>query len=471
MKTYKAGLKPKDFMASMDEYYGNQDLYGYSSREFYKQDGFEDILRALQTPVNRSVEFYVAKVAVGSPTIITDNVPVVEAINQFNKWSNADALRRVVKRQLALYGDAFQRVALEGGKIFKEHLDSRYVTDFEEDGRNNLLEIRIDIPIVNEVGEARLYTEYWNKRDGYMAVYVHAQSDDTPLNELEGNLVDYLTLGQLGIDFIPIRHTKFRDVGEKWGANCVQHAIHKIDEANRTASYLDETYFGYGKPTTAVFRTETLPDGTPLPPANLNDTSLGGDDRTQYTVNTNNQIKYDTNGNPKQLRTLRQILNSLRTVYLPGMTDMKNLNTGVDFASGLAIVQSRMAELEKDLPEERYYSLPVRDVSGVALRQYLGAAIDRAKEAEDNLIADEVRLNEIGLTMGLRAGIFSGIGTFEGGAFDHNLQFEPVFDETGSEKADVFDKLADRLGVPLALKLAGYSKEIIEEYNKQTLGA
>lgn len=465
MKTYKSGLTPKQFMASMDEYYGNEDLYGYGSKEFYKQDGFEDILRALRTPVNRSVEFYVAKVAQGEPAVVSDNAQIIQPIKDFNKWSNAGSLRQVVKRQLALYGDAFQRIVIEDNKVYKEHLDTRFVTDFEEDNRGNLLELRIDIPIDSDNGNPQTYTEYWDKYDGYMVAWIHQGDDNTELSELtDSDIVSYMLLSQLGIDFIPVRHTKFKDIGEKWGANCVQHAIHKIDEANRVASYLNETYFGYGKPTTAVFRSEVLPDGTPLPPVDLDDVTSGGTNRTQYTVNSSQQVKFDAYNNPIQVRTLRQILDGLRTVYLPGMTDIKYLNTEVNFDAGLNIVTSTMEELEKDLPEERYYSLPVKDLSSIAIRQYLGAALDRASEAQSNLITDEIRLNEMALTIGNTLGIFSVAGNYDNGSFTHNLNFAPIFDNSDREKADVLSTLSPILGVELALQLAGYDASVVDKY-------
>lgn len=396
-----------------------------------------EAIKPLRTVVNRSVEFYVSRI-LPNPTVVSENEAVKQAIEQFYKWSNFKSKKQVLCRNLSLYGDLFLKVASDESKIYFENLNPRYVSEFNTDTRGYITEIRIDIPIEKD-GREMTYTEYWSKEDDYYAVWEHTRGADASLDNL-GEPIEYGSLGELGIDFVPVVYVKFKDAGDARGQGCVTHALDKIDEANRQATTLPQRLYRYGKPIYAVLANSTDSNGKFNPPPKLNNGAL------ETTMTDDPSV-----------------------MYFPGMSKMESLIPNIPYQDALNILNAQMAELEQDLPELRFYSLKDSQISGKAISQLLAGAIARAEEAKDNLIEGLERLDYMALTIGKYLGFFPRtIGSYENGDFDHSIETDPMIEEDENERATLLKTLTDS-GIPLttAMKIAGYPDGMILEVEEK----
>lgn len=406
--------------------------------QYYDNDPYDDDpsvpwteqVKSLRTVVNRSVEFYVSKVLPDTSAIkITASTPnIVDPIRRVWTWSNFAAQKNLAVRHLSLYGNLFWKVVADDEKVYFEVIEPKNVTDFKEDTRGYVTEIRLDIPIVVE-GRNKMYTEFWSKTENYFAVWVHEFGEDTPLDQL-GDPQEFSWLEELGIDFVPIVHVKARDTGDKYGKGCVEHVLGKIDEANREATRLSEMLFRFGKATMVVSANASDKNGRPMPAPRLEDADVVQGD----------------------------------ILRLPGMAGVESLVPNINYDSALHILNAMMEELENDLPELRYYSMRDTQLSGKAVRSILAAAIDRATEYRGNIIQGLVRANQIALTLGSFWGLFPGIGTYERGDYDHDIETPEMFGTSLDEKATILKELTSA-GMPLAsaMLFVGYSQEEVDE--------
>jgi hypothetical protein len=433
----------------LEAMYDNNGLYDAERRGAIVDSTFLEALKPLRTVVNRSTEFFVAKIHPTTNLVFsTDNAEIVEPINQVSRWSNFAGKKQLFLRNLALYGDLFLKVYVDNTKVYYESIHPKYVTDFEADSRGFLQWIRVDVPVtelstleidasgVDKAQRSQMtYTEYWSKT--YFAVWVHALGANAPLNTL-GDPQDMGFTMELGIDFVPFVHVKFKDTGKKYGKSCVEHAIDKIDEANREATRLTQMLFRYNKPLWGVLSNAVGADGSPLPPPKM---EVGGAEDATFTDNS--------------------------IVYLPGKTDLKSLIPAIDYDAALKILDSMMDEIEKDLPELKYYSLQEKDLSGKAIALLLGGAMDRNTEARGNFTQGMVRANQIALTMGRAIGLFpENIGMYRSGDYDHTIFVDSAFSDSLDERANTLKTLTES-GVPVqfAMKQCGFSEaEIMEAF-------
>jgi hypothetical protein len=382
-------LSPNELYERMDQYYANaESLYGDAASAGFWTNTWVEAIKPIRTCVNRSVEFFVSKIAPGDLsylTVVTENESVKEAIEQVYKWSNFGSQKQLAVRKLALYGDLFMKVANGDGKVYFEIIDPVNVTAFTEDSRGYIISIRLDFSL----NDNKTYTEYWNKTDGYFSAWTHGLGANASLESL-GTPVDYGYLSEFGIDFVPFVHIKFRDVGTKRGASCTRHCLSKIDEANRQATRMAQMLFRYNKPLWAVSANASDAQGRPLPAPKVK----SGDD---LDVKDNSIL------------------------YLPGQSTMQSLIPDIKYGDALAILQDMIAEIENDLPEIRYYSIKDSSMSGKAIKMILAGAIDRRNEAAGNFFDGIERLDQMALTIGQYAGVFKGLGMYENGDFDHAL--------------------------------------------------
>ncbi len=414
----------------------------------YKNDDAiipDDTTRRLRTVVNRSVEFYASKMLPGKEIKVTSkNQEVQTAIEQIIKDSNLANNKLAMLRNFALYGDSFIRVRGDKEKSYLEDISPFYVTDFGEDSRNFLTYMRIDIPTLDSNDNPVLYTEYWDMDAQTFEIWEGQNSRTTPIREL-GNPKEIITFPEMGIDFISIVHTKFHDNGDPRGLSCVYHALDKIYEANRVATRLHDLLFAFGEPVFVASANSTDAQGRPLPPPRVD-------------ANASNS-PVPTSG-PTISGVIGQIFG--RLISLPGMAKIESLIPDIDYSDALLILNAQMEELEKDLPELRWYALSPTDqaaASGTALRTLLGAAIDRANEARNNLLSSLSRAFEMALTIGIHNGVFpASLGTFDSGDFEHELQVDSAWGESVDEKAATMAALTNA-GVPAkaAMALAGFT--------------
>lgn len=421
-----------------------QALYDLYNNDDDIADG--DTTRRLRTVVNRSVEFYASKMLPGAEIkVISDKDEVKTSIEQVIKSSNFGNNKPAMLRGFSLYGDSFIRVRGNKEHTFLEDISPFYVTDFAEDSRGFLTFIRIDIPILDDEDHPALYTEYWDAASESYRSWVSHSSPTTKISEL-GEPTETITFAELGIDFIPIVHTKFRDNGDLRGLSCVYHALDKVYEANRVATRLHDLLFRFGKPTYVASANDKDPAGRPLPAPKINVAASG-------TASDSETTKENLFGD---------------VVYLPGMSKLDALIPNIDYSDALAILNAMMAELEVDLPELRWYSLNATSqaaLSGTALRTLLGAAIDRANEARNNFLSSLSRAMEMALTIGIFNNQFpANLGNFDSGDFEHQLVVDDSWGESTDEKAATMASLTGA-GVPAksAMKLAGFSDEQVAE--------
>ena len=149
------------------------------------------------------------------------------------------------------------------------------------------------------------------------------------------------------------------------------------------------------------------------------------------------------------------------------MAKIDSLIPDIDYSDALAILNAQMEELEKDLPELRWYALDSTSqtaMSGTALRTLLGAAIDRANEARHNFISSLSRAFEMALTIGIYNNVFpASLGQFDSGDFEHELR-KLRNGRSVDEKATTMQLLTNA-GVPAksAMLLAGFTDQQIAD--------
>lgn len=412
-------------------------LYGlYNNDEPLYAD---DTTRRLRSVVNRSVEFYASKILPGERiTVIAANgqQALVDAMEAILKMSNFQGSKPAMLRGYALYGDSFIRVRGDESKVYFEDISPFWVTDFSEDSRGFLTTLRIDIPTDDENRNPILYTEYWDKDSQTLKIWYSHASPTSPIATL-GTPTETIPFSEMGVDFIPVVHTKFRDTGDARGKSAVYHALDKIVEANRLTTELHDMLFRFNRPKWAVRPTSPLDKtGRPIVPPTM-------------TTQTEEELE-----------------DGLGEFYtLPAGSEIDPLIPQINYADALAILNAQMDELEQELPELRYYSIQDSNLSGKAIKMLLAGAVDRAEEARNNFLSSLSRMLEIGLTIGIYNGLFpASLGTYQSGSFDNTVQFDEMFGETMDERATTLKALTDAgLPLPFAMKQVGFTQDEIDE--------
>jgi hypothetical protein len=425
----------------LEAYYLNNGLYEATQQALYESGIWTPGMKSLRNPAKRVVEFHVTHIWPGNLEnglpIVSDNSRIVDPIKQVWKWSNWGAKKQLAARWFALFGDWFCKVATAADasgkvtRVFLQNIKPELVTDFEVDERGVLISIRLDIP-----GAAKkTHTEIWSKAEGYKQ-WTHQLGPSAIVSRLGAPLVSR-ALAEFGIDFVPFVHAPFMDIGETRGVNAFMLALDKIDEANRMATRLHQLIFRFNKPTLALMANGTDPSGRPLPPVNVGDAA------------TKTAVEHDDD-----------------MISLPGTSKMEYMVAQINYDAHLKAIEAQMRELEEDLPELSYYRIKDMgaNVSGRAVRTMLSQAIDRVIEARGNIEAALARADMMALTMGVNAGLFSGIGTYAAGEFEHSFAERDVIALSDFEQAETVGAL-EKATVPLdsALRRAGWTETEIEQ--------
>lgn len=444
----------------LEAYYWSNGLYDQIKQALYEKAIWTEGMKPLRNPAHRVVEFYVSKLWPGqlpdALPIQTKNQGIVDPIQQVWKWSNWGSKKQLAARWLALFGDLFIKVVTADGpggdpeRVYFQLIKPAYVTDLDSDDRGYLQFIRFDIPQVERgqdgSANAVVYTEVWDKDRQDYRTWTHTRGLSARLQDL-GTPKTSAQFQDLGIDFIPVVHGKFQDMGDTRGAGAFVHALDKIDEANRQATRLHQMLFRYNKPIMTVSAGGLDPTGRPLPAPRLNTDPTG-----QNQANGDSTLKDDS------------------LLYLPGVSSLGALVPSLDYSAALEILQAQIGEIEKDLPELAYYRLPElggADISGRALSLMLSAANDRVIEVRGNAESALVRANQMALTIGQAAGLFSNVGNYQAGELDHTIAPRDVFPMTESERAEIA-KNYTTAGVPVttAVKRVGWSEQDIKDLEK-----
>lgn len=435
---------PRFWYGMLEAYYFNNALYDDVQTALMESAIWTPGMKSLRNPVNRAVEFHVSKLWPGALPkalpIVAKNKNLPAEVEKIWAWSNFATQKQVVARQLAGLGDAFIKVAekVEDGKVVRVYLDPirpMNVTELELDERGFVIEIRIDVPSGNTT-----HTEVWSKTWGGVRVWEHEKGLDQELSIL-GTPTKQITFEELQFDFIPIVHSKFRDIGQVRGSAAFVHALDKIDEVNRQTTRLHQMIFRYNKPTIALLANDVDSAGRPLPPP-----VVTGSDSSDSPVNLHDDDVWP----------------------MPGRSKIEYLVPNLNYADALSIVASQMEEITKDLPEVLYYELANKDnMSGVALRTLLGSAIDRVIEARGNAEPALARADEMALTIASIHDLIKDIGTFEAGDFVHTFAERDVIAISNTERAEIL-KTETESGIPLpiAMEHNGFSEEEIAKVSE-----
>lgn len=447
--------------------YDNNGLYEELQAMLRTQAIWSEARMPLRNPANRVAEFYAVKLWPGADldealpivTDVTNAKGLKVAIQTVWDWSNWAAKKQVAARWLAIYGDLFIKVVgrlpREGmendpPRVYFQLLEPETVTALEEDERGFLTYLRLDVPKIRRVGdkeESYTHTEVWDKASGLMREWDHTKGERAALDQL-GTPARTVTMAAtgaegFGIDFIPVVHAKFRDVGDQRGVSAYMHAFDKIMDVDRSATRLHQMLFRHNNVTWALHGHGKDSAGRPMPGPTVGDGS---------TITLGDE----------------------RFLNLPGTSQLSPLVPNINYDAQLHVLQDDLSELERDLPELAYYRIRDLggDLSGRAVRMLLGDAIDRVTEARGNAEAGLVRADQMALTIGSLIGAFAGIegisalGTFEEGAFEHAFEKRDIIpsnslEDAQAEQALIVAKQAKvDLGLPKveAFKELGYSE-------------
>jgi hypothetical protein len=438
MHWQRAGISThRDWLKILRGFYQQFQLYDARGYALYQEGIHTEALKNMRTCAYRAVEFYVATVWPGT---LPDALPIesdsksadaiTEAIEQVWQWSDWERQKQVMVRHAATYGDSFVKVALrpDNSRVFFQLIDPSHVVDFDVDERGFLTWIRIDIPQSERGADGKVaaftYTEVWERETTYAPVeangeirvvgttggrmrkWKHTRREDEDIARL-GDPFEERPLSDFGIDFIPIDHCLFKDVGEQWGMGCFSHTTEKQMESDRQASRLAQTLFRSNRNTWFIESPGSIVDGRA---ANIPPPRVAG-----LNATTSDDGMVDVGG---------ELL-----ARLPGGWTAKSQVPQLQYDAALNILNAHLAELTHDLPELLYYDAAElgANASGRARRIHLTPAIDRALEARANLEASLIRLNQMALTMGKNARLFPDtIGTYENGDFAHRFKERDV---------------------------------------------
>lgn len=412
-------------------YYANNYLYDDLNTLSHINEKYLEFKKNYFNPAHRSVEFFASKLLPGkSLQINSSNQAVRDAILQVHKWSNLDALKNGLSRSFALNGDLFVKIVNDSKKVYFESIDPDCI-DFKADKRGFLTEATLEIPSIDDEGKPYTYVEFWDKENGYMCSWNLRDKVNFKKVEELGTPDFYATLQELGIFFIPIVHAKFSDTGaDLRGKSCFEHVIEKIDLINRSETRLHEMFYNFGKDFFVMI---------PIPKEDKN----GKEAVTN--IDPNLEVKIEKDG----------------IFVVPESYSLESLTIDAKFDAGLAILNAVKMEVEKDLPEIKYFNLDGQ-VSGKAIKTLLSSAVDRAEEAQASLIAALIRADEIALTIGNYHNIFMGIGSYESGTFEHSLVVGEMFPMSIDEKALAINALTTAgLSLESVLKLLNFTEDEI----------
>lgn len=438
----------------LDLYYGNNGLYDDLRQALVAHGVNVQLVKPLRNPAYRVVEFYAAKIwpgtLPGALPITTKNKNLIVPIERIWVMSNWNSEKQATARITAKLGDLFIKVASVGpdggpiSRVYLQNVDPGCVTDMSVDERSFLTYIRIDIPGVrrDDKGTPEKYytTEIWDKNTGIMRRWVHKLRADASIEAL-GQPQVIKSFESMGVDFIPVVWQPFKHIGQERGQASFTPGIDKIDEVNAQATRLHQMLFRYNKPLFVASSEGKDASGRDIPPPRF-----AGSDGSKLTLATDP--------------------NAEDIVRLSNTQRLDALIPSINFSAHLDAINAQMNEIAQDLPEMIYSRLQDRtDLSGVAIRYLLEAAIDKLQEARGNLDSSLVRAQQMALTIGVAGGLFADLGgDYASGALDHTFSPRPVLNLPEKERAELI-QIYTTGGVPIeiAAKRAGWSEdEVIE---------
>lgn len=441
--------------AVLDAYYQNNGLYESLSSLLGGYGYADEAIRSLRNPTNAAINFYAAKLWPGNLPealpIETENEAIVSFIEQIWTWSNWQSAKQEVARTFPKFGDMFLKVSTKRDdagsitRVYIQNIPPASATKMDTDERGYLEYLRLDTPelVEDDNGNEKvvIVTEEWDKATQTYRRWRHEKSSTTPINRL-GDPEQVLNFAQAwGGDFIPVVWQGFRLTGGERGEALITPVIDKIDELNRMTSALHRNIFRYNKPKTIVGREGTDAQGRPLPPV-----ALG----------TSGSLTTSTNQDDEDIW------------ILPGATTVSSLIPNLNYSDHILSIDKAMDNILLDLPELVYSMLHTigGNPSSVSLQTLLLAATDRLLEARQNAESALIRAQQIALSIGGYAGLFTGIRPtdYDSGKLDHSFAEREIWTQSEMETAQTMQTYGSA-GVPvqIAAQRAGWSEEQVKE--------
>jgi hypothetical protein len=421
----RAEIRPAERYAMLRWYYQNNALYDRLNAAFFQQGRVAPAAKGLRNPAYRIVEFYPATLWPGDlPDALPLQFPaampakrqeaLTSAIHQVWAWSNWAPAKQTFARWLPMLGDVFLKVVQPAGtgRVYFELIDPAYVTDFDADARGYLTYCRIDIPREERAGQTLTrytHVEVWDKA---AQTYQRWQLPEHPsagiTAEVMGPADETIPFSQFGIDFIPIVHAKFMDVGELRGVGAFLLQLDKIDNLNMEATRLAQLLYRHNRKTLVVSANDKDAAGRPGAAPVLPDVEVTEDDEV-WT--------------------------------LPGLAKVDSLIPAINFEAHRLWIADDIRDLQGDCPELAYWHFTEegvgRDLSGRAIKYMLGPAINRLLEVRGRAEDALARADAMALTLGQAAGLpgFQGLGSYDAGDFEHTFQAREVVPLSDAEEA------------------------------------
>lgn len=425
-------------------------------------------LKAIRNPVTAVVDVLASKLYPEPLTITTprtqgltsqqerdqveQNDPIKAALDQVLLWSNWNRAKRKHARWVSLYGEAFLKVVADpdAGRVYYELIEPQYVTDYSIDVRDFITDCRLDIPQcdVTRMGRQHwVHTEAWSKdeqrvriwrTDGQLDGVVGRHLDDlgTPMTEMP--------LSAFGIDFIPICRAPLREIDDGRALGAVQPALEAIIEGDLSATNLHSLVFTDLAGAKVLKSVGMDAAGRPLPPPAVSAASADGAVGRQ----SDNSV----------------VVGRREFWRLPGNQELQDVIPDINYAAALAILQDHDQHVERLLPALGYIRISEMsggDLSGKAITYKMRAFVDQVEEGRSNVLACLKQADMMALTMGMAAGIFSGLGDFNSGDFEHDFAEQPILhlstlDEAEEERtrAQAAQAYASA-GIPMSVILTG----------------
>ena len=444
----------------------------------YLQNGFYDDLRAgnysatvatpqikaIRNPISAVVDVLGSKIY-PEPLIVTtpltagitsqverqkveESDPIKAAIDQVHQWSNWPRAKRKHARWTALYGEAWVKVVadMDVGRVFFELIEPQYVTDYTVDVRDFVTMARLDIPQceVTQAGRRNwTHTEVWSK--DLQSCRIWQTDGDASERRVEdlGSVYDEFPLIDLGIDFVPLVRTPFREIDDGRAIGAVQLALEAIIEADLSATNLHSMVYVDAEGAWVLKSVGVDGFGRPIPPPQVGAASSDGAPGKQ------------SDGS---------VMVGKRSFWrLGGNQELQSVVADIDYPGALAILQEHGAHLKRLMPAIAYLEiseLSGGDLSGKAITYKMRAFQDQVEEARSNVLASLKQADMMALTMGAAAGIFADLGgTYESGAFEHDFEDQPILPVNSMDESEEKRTLAQAAqalsaaGIPMSFVL------------------
>jgi len=418
--------------------------------------------KGLRNPVPSWCEFYVTNTWGGvldlmagdggeKPSalpILTDNDALRPAIAKLWQWSNWNSKRNLATLYSAAMGDAFIVVvdSPAAGKAYMQVRRPSEFTDLEWDDFGHIKQATMEYKAEDERGVAYTYKQViehpavWGGAFTRYSTYKDNRPFAYPENVQDGQAT---WQWQVPYDFVPVVHIPFKDIGEGWGALGYSATLHKIDAANALASLLhaqvgktvNPAYVAYGVQAGNVTVDSTQQDEIPI-------------------------------------------------LYInkpPSEAKLEPLVSEIDLAGALALLDSQLADIARDLPELRMSEAMRSGLSGEALGRAFSDVAARVEAVRANHDSGLVRAQQMAIAIAGASGYdaaFRGfdLNSYRAGRLDHGIGDRPILPTSNAEEVDTAGKQwvqvtqAVSAGVPIETaleKIMGWDDDDMDAFAAQ----